>query len=106
MIFKSIMISTRSLNLHYTNSETPLIGLPPIEEAREFTEALSNGNSDEILKHVRYNIERNVDYLPPMQINSFRGYSFFTSVILEPLCVLSTLIICTNCFNSATSQLA
>ena len=61
------------LNLHYTNSETPLIGLPLTEEAIEFTKSVSNGRRDEILDHVRYNIKRNLDYLPPMQVQEPPG---------------------------------
>ena len=61
------------LNLHYTNSETPLIGLPLTEEAIEFTKSVSNGRRDEILEHVRYNIKRNLSYLPPMQVQEPPG---------------------------------
>lgn len=61
------------LNLHYTNSETPLIGILPIEEVSEFAESFSSERHEEVLKFVRTNILRNIDYLPVMQFWEPKG---------------------------------
>ncbi len=65
------------LNLHYTDSETPLIGLPPIDEASEFAAALLKGQREQILKHVLLNIVRNVDYVTPGPVQEPPGVLLF-----------------------------
>ena len=61
------------LNLHYTNSEAPLIGLPLGEKAIEFMKSVSDGRREEVLEHIRYITEATFDYMPPAQMQGPPG---------------------------------
>jgi hypothetical protein len=61
------------LNLHYTNSESPLIGVPLNEQTVEFMKSVSDGRRDEILEYVRRNMMANYGYVPPIQIQQPPG---------------------------------
>jgi hypothetical protein len=61
------------LNLHYTNSESPLTGVPLNERAVEFMKSVSDGCRDEILEYVRLNMIGNYGYVPPIQIQQPPG---------------------------------
>jgi hypothetical protein len=61
------------LNLHYTNSEAPLIGVPLNEQTVEFMKSVSDGCRDEILEYVHGNMRANYGYVPPRQIQQPPG---------------------------------
>jgi len=61
------------LNLHYTNAESPLLGLPFNEGAIDLIESVSAGRRDEILGYVRSRMRGYYDNLPRMRVEQPSG---------------------------------
>jgi hypothetical protein len=61
------------LNLHYTNAESPLLGLPLNGGAVDIMESMSAGRRDEILDRVRSRVRSYYDDVPGMRIQEPPG---------------------------------